>query len=50
MPSFFVYHSLGKTGKVIFVSACKITTIIQTNGNNCKGTRSGRKADTVNIP
>ena len=47
MPHFFVYHSLGKTGQVIFLNACKITTIIQTKGNDCEGTRSG--TDAVNI-
>ena len=42
-----VYHSLDKTGQVLFVNACKITTNIQTKGNNCEGTKSGRRADAV---
>ena len=41
----FCYHSLGKTGQVLFLNACKITTIIQTKGNKCEGTRSGKGAD-----
>ena len=27
----------GKTGQVIFLNACKITTVIQTTDNNCEG-------------
>ena len=38
-------HSLGKTEQVIFLNACKITTVIQTTDNNCEGTRSGRRAN-----
>ena len=37
VPQFFVHHSLGKTGQVLFLNACKITTIIQTKGNDCEG-------------
>ena len=35
--SIFVYHSLGKTGQVLFLNACEITTIIQTKDNDCEG-------------
>ena len=45
MPSIFVYHSLGKTGQVLFLNACNITTFMQTKGNNCEVTGSGRRAD-----
>ena len=45
VSSFFVYHSQGKTGQVIFLNACKITTVIQTTDNNCEGTRSDRTAN-----
>ena len=34
VPLFFVYHSLGNTGKVLFLNVCNITTIMQTKGNN----------------
>ena len=37
MPEFYVYHSLGKTGQVLFLNAFKITTIIQTKGNDSEG-------------
>ena len=43
--NFFVYHSSGKTGQVLFLNACNITTFMQTKGNNCKVTASGRRAD-----
>ena len=46
MPQFFVCHSFGKTGQVLFLTACKITTVIQTKGiMPAEGTRSGRRAD-----
>ena len=35
----------GKTGQVIFLNACTITTVTQTTDNNCEGTRSGRMAN-----
>ena len=45
VPSFFVYHSLGKTGQVLFLNACNITKFRQAKGNNCEVTASGRRAD-----
>ena len=42
LHQFFVHHSLGKTGQVLFLNACKITTIIQTKSNDCEETRSGK--------
>ena len=49
MPKFFGYHSLSKAGQVQLPNACNITTIMQTKGNDCEVTRSGRRADAVNI-
>ena len=45
MPQLFVYHSLGKTGQVLFLNACNITLFMQTKGNNREVTASGRGAD-----
>ena len=30
VPLCFVYHSSGKTGQILFLNVCNITTIIQT--------------------
>ena len=45
----FAYHSLGKTGRVLFQNACIVSAIIQRKGVNCEGKSSGMGVDVIVI-